>query len=193
MRVGGRGLGPTRACHAEEGRSEMKRRLVVLALALAALVTMPSVAQAQILGTERIEWPNKDVLVYLRLHSIGGPQLEPQEVRGEFLFEDNGVDNIDHVRLESLQVVIDRAPRGGSTSVLRESPFDQKDYSVSWFLRATNPAPCLHPVENFGGVRDGDTMWVRAQYRIFWKDGSATAWRYDASHPITFQFSSQCI
>lgn len=171
----------------------MKRRLVVLALAPAALVTMPSMAQAQILGTERIEWPNKDVLVSLRLHSIGGPQLEPHEVQGEFLFEDNGVDNTDHVRLESLQMIIDRAPRGGSTSVLKESPFDQQNYSASWFLRATNPAPCLHPEENVGGVRDGDTMWVRAQYRIYWKDGSATAWRYNASHPITFQFSSQCI
>lgn len=171
----------------------MKKRLVVLALALAALVTMPSVAQAQILGTIRIEWPNKDVLVYLRLHSIGGPQLEPQEVRGELLLEDHGVDNTDHVRLESLQMIIDRAPRGGSTSVLRESPFDQKNYSASWFLRATNSAPCLHSVEHVGGVRDGDTIWVRAQYRIFWKDGSATAWRYNASHPITFQFSSQCL
>ena len=95
--------------------------------------------------------------------------------------------------LKSLQMIIDRAPRGGSTSVLKESPFDQKNYAASWFLRATNPAPCLHPVEHFGGVRDGDTMWVRAQYRIFWKDGSATAWRYDASHPITFRFSSQCL
>lgn len=171
----------------------MKRRPVVLTLTLAALVTIQSVAQAQILGTKRIEWPNKDVLVYLRLHSIGGPQLEPQEVRGEFLFEDHGVDNTDHVRLESLQMIIDRAPRGGSTLVLRESPFDRKNYSASWFLRPTNQAPCLHPVEHFGGVRDGDSMWVRAQYRIFWKDGSATAWRYDASHPITFQFSSQCL
>jgi hypothetical protein len=171
----------------------MRRRPLVLALALAALGTMPSVALAQILGTERVEWPNRDVLVHLRLHSIGGPQLDPQEVRGEFLFEDYGADNTHHVRLERLQMIIDRAPRGGSTSVLRESPFDQKNYSAGWFLRATNPAPCLHPIEQFGGVRDGDTVWVRAQYRIFWRDGSATAWRYDASHPITFQFSSQCI
>jgi hypothetical protein len=174
----------------------MKKKIAALMLALGLLSTTAGAAYADTLGTETFNWPGSEVTV--RLSILTARNLTPGQDMGwgRMIIEDLGADNVYRLELTKLQLMIDRAPRGGTSSVLRGSPGDDRLYTVDTGLpglqNVTYTVPCLHDDQFPSGITHGDTVWVRAEYRIHWNNGLMTPVRVDESNFVTFTLASQC-
>ena len=168
------------------------RRLLVVALVFGLLGGTSSVAVAD-QWSSTVEWVNKDVRASTWLRcSDNRPAPGHDACWGRFFFTDEGVDNVNHVEFEHLQMMIDRAPPGGTAVVLRGSPNDNRDYFSIWFDVLTTDAACLHDDDFPQDITENDTVWTRSKFRVHWNDGTATAWRFESTQHIQFTLASQC-